>query len=57
MLVLHKIPIFEFTFKILKTTTKAKVLLDCGSQLNLINVFFAKENNIPYTNEADHPEV
>jgi len=52
-----KLPIFEFTFKILKTTTKAKVLLDCGSQLNLIDIYFAKENNIPYTTETDNPEI
>ena len=27
------------------------------SQLNLIDIYFAKENNIPYSSETDHPEV
>jgi len=38
-------------------STKTKILLDCGSQLNLMDVYFAKENNIPYSSECNLPNV
>ena len=51
------VPIFEFTLNILKSSIRTKILLDTGSQLNLMDVYFAKENNIPYSPETDHLEV
>jgi len=36
---------------------KAKVLLDSGSQLNLLDIYFPKENNIPFLTETDFPNV
>ena len=52
-----KLPIFEFTLNVLKSSVKTKVLLDSGSQLNLMDVYFAKENNIPYSSETNYPEI
>lgn len=51
------LPIFEFTLNVLKSSVKTKILLDSGSQLNLMDVYFANENNIPYSSETIHPEV
>ena len=52
-----RLPIFEFTLNVLKLSVKTKILLDSGSQLNLMDVYFANENNIPYSSETIHPEV
>ncbi len=41
-----KLPIFEFSLNVSNISTKTKILLDSGSQLNLMDVQFAKENNI-----------
>ena len=51
------LPIFEFTLSVSNTTTKAKILLDSGSQLNLMDIYFAKENNIPFNTETNLPQV
>jgi len=51
------LPIFEFTFNYEKGSTKAKVLLDSGSQINLIDIYFVKENNIPFSDKANISEV
>ena len=51
------LPIFEFTFNYEKGSTKTKVLLDSGSQINLIDIYFIKENNIPYSDKTNIPEV
>jgi len=47
-----KLPIFEFTPNISDISTKTKVL-DCGFHLNLMDIYFAKENNIPYSTESN----
>jgi len=52
-----KLPIFEFTLNVLESSIQTKILLDSGSQINLMDVYFAKENNIPYSSESNHPEV
>jgi len=52
-----KLPIFEFSLNVSNISTKAKILLDCCSQLNLMDVYFAKENNIPYSSECNLPNV
>ena len=51
------LPIYEFTIKVNNSKTKTKILLDSGSQLNLIDVYFVKENNIPYSSQSDFPRV
>ena len=48
-----KLLIFEFSLNVSNISTKTKILLDCGSQLNLMNVYFAKENNIPYSSKRN----
>ena len=50
------LPIYEFTLKIANTTSTTKILLDTGSQINLIDIYYVKENNIPYT-ETNLPKV
>ena len=52
-----KLPIFEFTLNVSNVSTKTKILLDCGSHLNLMDIYFAKENNIPYSTETNFPNV
>jgi len=52
-----KLPIYEFTIKVNNSKTKNKILLDSGSQLNLIDVYFVKEYNIPYSTQSDFPRV
>ena len=52
-----KLPIFEFSLNISNISTKTKILLDCGSQLYLMDVYFTKENNIPYSSECNLPNV
>jgi len=52
-----KLPIYEFSIKANNSKTKTKILLDSGSQLNLIDVYFVKEYNIPYSTQSDFPRV
>ena len=52
-----KLPIYEFTIKVNNSKTKNKILLDSGSQLNLIDVYFVKEYHIPYSIQSDFPRV
>ena len=47
-----KFPIYEFTIKVNNSKTKTKILLDSGSHLNLIDVYFVKEYNIPYSTQS-----
>eukprot|EP00833_Pecoramyces_ruminatium_P008767 jgi/Orpsp1_1/1182799/evm.model.c7180000082704.1 len=53
----HRLPIFEFNLSISKVSVNAKILLDSGSQLNLMDVYFAKENNIPFSEDSKFPSV
>eukprot|EP00833_Pecoramyces_ruminatium_P006384 jgi/Orpsp1_1/1180416/evm.model.c7180000073352.1 len=43
-----KQPVVEFNLNTSDVSVKAKLMIDSGSQLNLIDVVFAEENNIPY---------
>jgi len=52
-----KLPIYEFTIKVNNSKTKTKILFDSGSQLNLIDVYFVKEYNIPYSTQSNSPRV
>jgi len=52
-----KLPIFEFQLKVSNISVKTKILLDSGSQLNLMDLYFAKQNNIPYNSETNLPKV
>ncbi len=52
-----KLPVFEFSLNVSNISTKTKILLDCGSQLNLMDINFVKENNIPYSTETNLPNV
>ena len=52
-----KLPIFEFNLKVSNIKTKAKILLDSGSQLSLMDKYFVKENNIPVSTEITFPKV
>ncbi len=52
-----KLPIYEFSLHIASIDTKAKILLDSGSQLNLIDIFFVKKHNIPYSTSTNLPKV
>jgi len=51
------LPIFEFSLNIENISTTVKILLDSGSQLNLMDVVFAKENNISFSSSSKLPEV
>ena len=39
------------------TNSTAKILLDTGSQINLIDIYYVKENNIPYSTKTNFPKV
>jgi len=39
------------------TNSTAKILLDTGSQINLMDIYYVKENNIPYSTETNLPKV
>ena len=52
-----KLPIYEFSIKANNSKTKTKILFDSGSQLNLIEVYFVKEYNIPYSTQSNSPRV
>ena len=51
------LPIYEFTLNIENTKSTAKILLDTGSQINLMDIYYVKENNIPYSTETNLPKV
>ena len=53
----HRLPIFDFTLSISDVSVNSKILLDSGSQLNLMDVYYAKENNIPYNENSKLPSV
>jgi len=52
-----KLPIFKFTLNVSNISTETKFFLNFGSQLNLMKVYFVKENNIPYSLESNLPNV
>jgi len=51
------LPIYEFTLNIENTNSTAKILLDTGSQINLMDIYYVKENHIPYLTETNLPKV
>ena len=51
------LPIYEFSLSIDNTNSTAKILLDTGSQINLMDIYYVKENNIPYSTKTNFPKV
>ena len=51
------LPIYEFSLSIDNTNSTAKILLDTGSQINLMDIYYIKENNIPYSTKTNFPKV
>ncbi len=51
------LPIYEFTLNIENTNSTVKILLDTGSQINLMDIYYVKENKIPYSTETNLPKV
>jgi len=51
------LPIYEFTLNIENSNSTAKILLDTGSQINLMDIYYVKEYNIPYSTETTLPKV
>ena len=51
------LPIYEFTLNIENSNSTAKILLDTSSQINLMDIYYVKENNIPYSTEINLPKV
>lgn len=52
-----KLPIFEFILKVSNTSINTKILLDSGSQLSLMDVYYAKQHNIPFSTKTDLPKI
>ena len=50
-------PVIKFNLKVSDATVKTKTLLDSGSQFNLMDVVFAKENNIPIISDSTLPNI
>ena len=50
-------PVAEFNLQTLNSSCNAKLLIDSGSQLNLMDIHFAKENNIPFDSDSTFPAV
>ncbi len=50
------LPIYEFSLKVENINSKAKILLDTGSQINLMDIYYVKDNKIPYI-ETNLPKV
>jgi len=48
---------FEFNISTSNASVKTKILIDSGSQLNLMDIYFAKENNIPFEKQNVVPQV
>jgi len=50
-------PTFEFRLDLPHSSVKTKILIDSGSQLNLMDLYFAKENNITFKSDDSIPQV
>jgi len=51
------VPITEFSLETINSSCIAKLLLDSGSQFNLIDIYFVKENNIPFHSNPSIPKA
>jgi len=50
-------PVVEFNLQTPNSSCNVKLLIDSGSQLNLMDIHFAKENNIPFDTNSTLPAV